>query len=246
VLKTLAEMIRSAGEAVSIDKVMADVGALLDRSVASEAYHMPAPRMEYGAPEKIDLSQIDFDLLREKFSGNHKRTKVEQLKAAIGKKLEEMVRLNRERMDYLEKFQEMIAEYNSGSKNVERFFDELLAFTKKLSEEEKRSVAEGLSEEELAVYDILMRPHPEMTPAEENRVKSVARELLVKLKAEKLVLDWRRRQQTRADVLVTVQEMLDELPRAYTTDLYQEKCQRVYQHVFDAYAEAGESVYTAA
>jgi type I restriction enzyme, R subunit len=122
---------------VTIDEVMADVEALLDRSVATEAYVMPGPgdRTGYEEHEKIDLSQIDFELLRQKFS-RHKRTKVEQLKAAVGKKLEEMVRLNPERIDFLEKFQEMIAEYNAGSKNVEMIFDELLAFTKKLSEEE--------------------------------------------------------------------------------------------------------------
>lgn len=45
----------------------------------------------------------------------------------MGKKLEEMVRLNRTRMDSLERFQRMIAEYNAGSSNVELFFDELLA-----------------------------------------------------------------------------------------------------------------------
>jgi type I restriction enzyme R subunit len=200
-------------------------------------------KAEYGGSGRIDLSQIDFDLLREKFGGNHKRTQVERLKAVIGRKLEEMVALNRTRTDYLEKFLEMIEEYNSGSKNVELFFDELLAFTKKLSEEEQRAVAENLSEEELAVYDLLMRPHPDLNDAEVKQVKAVAHELLVTLKREKLVLDWRRRQQSRAAVLIAVQDVLDKLPRAYTTEMYSEKCQRVYQHIFDAYADASKSVY---
>lgn len=44
-------------------------------------------------------------------------------------------------------------------------------------------------------------------------------------------------------MLITVQDVLDKLPRAYTTELYNEKCQAVYQHVFDAYAGAGLSIY---
>ncbi len=36
-----------------------------------------------------------------------------------------MVRLNPTRVDYAEKLHEMIDRYNSGSKNIEEFFEEL-------------------------------------------------------------------------------------------------------------------------
>ena len=71
----------------------------------------------------------------------------------------------------------------------------------------------------------------------------VARELLGKLKREKLVLDWRKRQQARADVRLTIEELLDRLPARYTPPVYQEKCQAVYTHVYDAYYGGGQSVY---
>ncbi len=61
-------------------------------------------------------------------------------------------------MDYADKFQQMIAEYNAGSLNIERFFDELLKLAQSLTEEEKRGVAESLSEEELALFDLLTKP----------------------------------------------------------------------------------------
>jgi type I restriction enzyme, R subunit len=239
----LADMVRAASAPVSVAEVMGEVERLLDRSITAEPFVIRPKKSPYGVADRIDLSQIDFELLREKFAGNHKRTQVERLKAAIGQKLEAMVALNRTRTDYLETFLEMIEEYNAGSKNVEIFFDELLAFTKKLSAEEQRALAENLSEEELAVFDLLMRPHPELSDAEVKEVKTVARELLETLKREKLVLDWRRRQQSRAAVLIAVQDVLDKLPRAFTTEMYNEKCQRVYQHVFDAYADARTSVY---
>jgi type I restriction enzyme R subunit len=69
--------------------------------------------------------------------------------------------------------------------------------------------------------------------------------LLAKLKSEKLVLDWKKRQATRAAVRYTIETMLDKLPRTYTPELYQKKCDVVYQHVFDAYAGQGNSLYVA-
>ena len=148
-------------------------------------------------------------------------------------------------MNFLEEFQRMIDEYNSGAANIETFFARLMAFTQKLSEEDKRAISEELTEEELTIFDLLTRPDPVLTKAEERDVKKVAKELLEKLKSEKLVLDWKKRQATRAAVRYTIETVLDELPRTYTPELYQTKCNAVYQHVFDSYAGQGGSLYAA-
>ena len=137
----------------------------------------------------------------------------------------------------------MIEDYNTGSKNIEEFFSELRAFVKELDDEDKRSVREGLSEEELALFDILTKPEMELTEKDKAEIKKVARSLLERLKHEKLVLDWRKRQQARADVKLTIETILDELPRIYTPDLWHRKCDMVYQHVFDSYADAGHGIY---
>lgn len=76
-------------------------------------------------------------------------------------------------------------------------------------------------------------------------MKKVAKELLQKLKREKLVLDWKKRQATRAAVRLTINTVLDELPRTYTPELYQTKCNVVYQHVFDSYSGMGGGLYAA-
>jgi len=155
-----------------------------------------------------------------------------------------MVKLNRSRLNFLEKLQRMIDEYNSGAINVEMFFDKLLAFAKELREEEKRGISENLTEEELAIFDLLYKP--DLTAKEKKQVKLVAKRVLTVLKKEKLVLDWRKRQQTRADVVLTIQNILDEgLPRNYTPEVYQQKCDTVYQHIYDAYYGMGGSVYAA-
>jgi type I restriction enzyme, R subunit len=80
-------------------------------------------------------------------------------------------------------------------------------------------------------------------PAEEREVKKIAKEVLQKLKSEKLVLDWKKRQATRAAVLYTIETVLDELPRTYTPEIYQAKCNVVYQHVFDSYSGLGKNLY---
>lgn len=85
------------------------------------------------------------------------------------------------------------------------------------------------------------------SPAARAKVKALARDLLSTLKAGKLVLDWRKRQQARAEVRVTIEKLLDQgLPRVYTPELFEQKTSAVFQHVYDAYYGAGRSLYAAA
>jgi type I restriction enzyme, R subunit len=77
------------------------------------------------------------------------------------------------------------------------------------------------------VSDLLTKPEIKLTKAEEQQVKKVAEDLLETLKRGRLVLDWKKRQTTRAAVLVTIEAVLDQLPRVYTPELYEQKCQSV-------------------
>ena len=91
----------------------------------------------------------------------------------------------------------------------------------------------------------MTKPDPTLTKAQEAEVKKVARELLEILKAEKLVLDWRSRQQSRAAVRQSIAIELDRLPEVYTPEIFETKSDRTYRHVYDAYWGPGESVYGA-
>lgn len=151
--------------------------------------------------------------------------------------------MNPLRLKFAEKFQKLIDEYNEGAKRVEEFFEELINFAKKLNEEERRAIGEQLSEEELAIYDLLFKP--DLKRKEKEKITQIAKDLLLKLKSEKkLVLDWRKKQQTRADVLVTIKNILyEELPEGYDTQLYQQKCELIYRHIYDSYFGEGKSLY---
>ncbi len=137
------------------------------------------------------MSEIDFEALQAKFAQGHKRTEGEKLKRLIEGKLAQMPEVNVSRTDLAEKFQRLIDEYNAGSQNGEAFFQKLKDFARALTAEEQRAVAEGMTEEELALFDILTKSEPKLTKAEEAEVSRVYKDLLATLKREKLVLDWR-------------------------------------------------------
>lgn len=140
----------------------------------------------------------------------------------------------------------MIEDYNAWSRNVELFFNDLLTFAQDLEVEDQRAIAENLTEEELAIFDLLTKPEVNLTKEEEKEVKQVARVLLENLKREKLVLDWRKRQQSRAVVQLVIAETLDQLPQSYSAEIYEQKCDRVYQHIYDSYQARGKNIYTVA
>jgi type I restriction enzyme R subunit len=242
-LGVIAEKIRSLMPPVDISDVMKSVSDLLDRSIATDGYIIRAAKEE---PQYLDLSKIDFDALRKHFVKSRKRMEIERLRSSIEAKLARMVGLNKSRLDFQEKFERLIDEYNAGSRNAEEIYEELLEFVKQLNVEERRHIVEQLTEEELALFDILMKPRLEMTRKEELEVKKVATEMLQKLKDEMIVLDWRQRQQSRAAVRLCIEETLDRLPGAFTPDIYNAKCESIYQHVFDSYYGPGQSVYAIA
>jgi type I restriction enzyme, R subunit len=229
-----------------VSKIMEEVEDLLDENITAKGYVIREPVVPYGKKKVVDLSEIDFKALKKEFAKERRRMEIEKLRGAINSALEKMVRLNKTRVDYLEKFQQMIDEYNQGAANLEEFFERLLRFVNELREEEKRGVSEGLSEEELAVFDLITKPEMKLTKKEEGQVKSIARELLETLKREKLVLDWRKTQAARAAVRVAVEDKLDELPELFTREIYTQKCNAVYQHIFESYYGEGRSVYAAA
>lgn len=238
-LATIAEAIRAklSPNPPDISKVLGGINTLLDESITGHA-------IRDQGPPALDLSKINFEVLAGRFEqSKHKNTDLEVLKAAIRAKLEKMVQLNRTRADFSEKFEELIESYNAGSRTIEALYQELLDLSNSLNVEEQRHVRENMTEEELVIFDILTRPSPELGAVERTEVKKVARELLARLKAL-LVLNWRQKSTARSQLKLTIEDTLDSgLPRAYTPELYQQKCSAVFEHVFESYPERNVGVY---
>ena len=239
----VARILALQGKA-DIDRVAAAINQVLDQSVAARRYVITAPLDD--EDRRIDLSKLDFEALKKEFAEGYKHTAIERLRGALNSRLQKMVRLNRSRMNYLERFQQMIDENNAAAHDTDVLFEELLAFSRQLDAEEQRAIGENLSEEELAVFDLLTQPDHSLTGEEEQRVKEIAHDLLVALKNEKLVLDWRKRQQARAAVRLAIEETLDRLPDSYSKDDYDGRCEAVYLHIYESYFGSGRSVYAQA
>ena len=220
-----------------ITEIMGGIGKLLDASITGvDMPAKPAPVM--------DLSKIDFEALRSRFKeSKHKNTDLEVLKAAIRAQLEKLIRLNKTRADFAEKFEELIESYNQGSQCIEGLFEELLKLSRNLNQEQERHVRENMTEEELVIFDILTRPAPELSADERAEVKKVARELLNKMKLL-LVLNWRQKSTALSQLKLTIEDVLDTgLPRNYTTELYRQKCSALFEHVYESYPERDAGVY---
>ncbi|CAN5783320.1 type I restriction endonuclease subunit R [soil metagenome] len=238
-LGVIADEIRlrtGGSKPADISAVLAKVNELLDESIAADGFNIPTGS---GGHAVIDLTKIDFEKLATRFKQSKKKNiDLEQLKAAIRTQLDKLIRLNKTRADYLAKFEELIESYNSGSRTIQQLFDELLEFTRGLNEEEQRHVREHITEDELTVFDLLTRPGPELSAEERDEVKKVARQLLQRVK-QALVINWRQKAQARAQVRLAIEDELDDgLPRAYSPELYQQKCSAVFEHVFESFARA--------
>jgi type I restriction enzyme, R subunit len=240
-LGIIADEIRlrtTGSQPADISAVMAKVNELLDESIAADGFNI---RADDEGRAIIDLAKIDFEKLAKRFKQSKKKNiDLEQLKAAIRAQLDKLIRLNKTRADYLTKFEELIESYNSGSRTIQELFEELLAFSRGLNEEEQRHVREQLSEAELTVFDLLTRPGPDLSDEEREEVKKVARLLLKRVK-QALVIDWRQKAQARAQVRLAIEDELDEgLPRVYTPELYQQKCSAIFEHVFESFAQSAQ------
>jgi type I restriction enzyme R subunit len=238
-IATLAAAIRAmlSPNPPDIAAILQQIGALLDDSITGVT-------VRDAGPPAMDLSKINFEALSERFrASKHKNTDLETLKAAVSAKLDQLVRLNRTRADFTAKFEELIESYNNGSRSIEQLFEELLKLSNNLDDEQERHVRENLSEEELVIFDILTRPAPELSTDERAEVKKVAKELLVRLK-QLLVLNWRQKAAARSALRLRIEDVLDQgLPRAYSPELYNQKCAAVFEHVYESYPERNAGVY---
>jgi type I restriction enzyme R subunit len=238
-IATLASAIRAKLSPIPPDiaTILKQIGELLDDSITGI-------QVREDGPPAIDLSKINFEALAQQFKeSKHKNTDLEALKAAIAAKLEKLVRLNRTRADFAEKFEALIESYNNGSRNIEQLFEELLTLSNSLEAEQERHVRENLTEEELVIFDILTRPAPELSTAEREEVKKVAKDLLARLK-QLLVLNWRQKSAARSTLKLAIEDTLDSgLPRAYTPEIYSHKCSALFEHVYESYPESNTGVY---
>jgi type I restriction enzyme R subunit len=247
VFQYLRGVIESIIDRRDIDAVSLRVGELLDESVVVDkpeefvAAHGKPSYQIVQTGRTWDLSKIDFEKLKEDFRhAAYKNIEIADLRTFIDTKIEQMLQQNMTRTDFAQKLQEIINTYNSGGSSNESYYDELMSLARKLRDEEERHIREGLTEDELELYDLLKKD--KMTGEEKKKVKLAAKSLLHRLLEEHpkvLVQDWHKDAQTKLIVRSTVEKVLDEnLPGSYDRLLFKEKCDSVLDMMLQ-YAGSG-------
>lgn len=233
------------GEA-DIDAVERRISELLDESIVVDPAHTVgdhAAAYEIRRKGRVwDLSKIDFDKLKQDFAeATYKHIEIADLRAFITQKLELMLKQNATRADFMQRFQAIIDRYNAGGASTENYFDDLMRFAQDLRQEDERHIREGLTEDELELFDLLKKEG--LTKDETQKVKLAAKSLLHRLLEEHpkvLVQDWFRDSHSTKVVRAAVEEVLDSnLPDSYDRVLFREKCDNVVELMVD-YASHGQ------
>jgi type I restriction enzyme R subunit len=236
VFQYLRGVVDSIIEQKDIDAVGLRIAELLDESLvvndANLAKQDVAKLRITQSGRTWDLSTLNFDKLQEEFQRTkYKNIEIADLRAYIQHKLNLLLQQNVTRVDFAQRLQAIIDAYNAGSSSADNYYEELLKFTRDLKEESERHIREGLSEDELELFDLLKKD--KMTKEETQRVRLAAKELLYSLRdatPRVLVQDWFKDTQSKRQVRSAVEEVLNtHLPDSYDRVLFTQKCDNVFE-----------------
>lgn len=217
--------------------LMVEINAIINDYVEIE----PQQPNAITGPPRFDISAIDFDLLRREFAKTRRKNLLmRDLDEAIRRQLDKMVFANPKRIDYYERYREIIQNYNGEQDRatIEKTFLDLMDLADRMSREEQRYAREGFaSDEELSLYDMLFRD--DLSKNDIKKLKTAASDLLRKIKTKISELDhWTDKQETRAVVDTLIRDVLWEtLPECYNNDDITEYREKVYEYVFTRYKE---------
>lgn len=189
---------------------------------------------------RFDISRIDFDLLRREFAKKREKNLImKDIQDLLQERIAQMLAINPSRINFYEKYQEIIHQYNEEQNRVsiEKTFEALMHLTEELSEEEKRYIREGFdNDEQLSMYDVLMKD--DLSKEDMKKLKKVAKDLLSKIKEILKTMDHPfDKQETKAAIVVTIRDMLwQELPESYPDESITYYRDAVYNFVSQRYS----------
>lgn len=236
-LKYLHDLFDNTVDDEKLEKAKEKMSSLLDQSVSSNDLGDNIPNYKIKGSKVIDLSKLDVEGLKKELkTAEYKSVEIENLREFIEKVLQQMINRNTTRISFSERYQSIINRYNAGSTENEDYYEQLLKLIEDLKKEDNRAYEEGLTEEELEIYDLLiMGKH--LTKAEEQKVKLAAKHLfntLMMKKAELMVVEWYKDEQTKALVRDTISAELDkDLPDSYDKESFNSKTNLLLNHFMD-------------
>lgn len=210
-------------------------------SIISEYVQVDTPEEGISPSRQFDISKIDFDLLGREFARAKKKNLIlKDLDDLIRERLDKMLFANPQRINYYERYQQIIEDYNSEQNRatIEKTFMDLMDLANSMDQEEQRYVREGFSsDEELSLYDLLFSEN--LSKQDIQKIKYVAVDLLAKVKAKIAELDhWTDKQETKAAVDNLIRDTLwAELPECYDEISISGYRQKIYEYVYTRYPD---------
>ena len=189
---------------------------------------------------RFDISGINFDLLRREFAKSKERNLImKDIQELLQERIAQMMAQNPARINFYEKYQEIIREYNQEQNraNIEQTFEELMQLSQQLTEEEKRYVREGFeNDEQLSIYDVLMKEN--LSKEDIKKLKKVAVDLLAKIKDLIETMDHPfDKRETKATIIITIRDTLwSDLPESYSDESINYYKDAVYNFVSQRYS----------
>ena len=223
----------------------ADISDLLKvlHRIVNQAIEADAPGEDQAQGLTVDLSTIDLEKLRDEFAKKvkHKATAIEDIRLLVERKLALLLAQNPGRMDFDIKYREIVAAYNldKDRATVEETFAKLMALSLGMDDEQRRAAREGLSERELAIFDLMQKST--LAATERERIKQSSREMLAELLRIIAPLDqWTEKEQTRAEVETAILDRVFMLPEPpYTADDKDVMAKMLYEHVWQQSMSGG-------
>lgn len=234
-LKYLHGLFNNSVNDDKLRKARLQMSQLLDNSVTSNNAEQQQDLVIHGT-KVIDLSKIDLNDLKKNIKkAPYKNVAIDDLKQYIDKILEQMINKNQNRIEFSQRYKNIIDRYNAGSSENEDYYEQLLALLEELQKEQERPNLMGLTEEELEIYDLLIKGR-KLTQSEEQKVKLAAKHLYNKIISQKdiLVVDWYKDEQPTLKVKNLIEESLDsDLPDSYNSDIFSAKANLVLSLFID-------------
>lgn len=232
----LEKMIKVAVRDDILDKAKIGLSRVLDFSVEVASIQETDGDYAIKPMRTLNLSEINTDEIRSTISNSpYKNIEIQEVRSFIVDKLEKLIKENKTRISFAERYKAIIDNYNAGNSSNENYYEDLIDFMDDMKAEDERHIREGLTEKELELYDLLKKD--KLTKQEEQAVKLSAKMLykaVTNADSGIRIIDWYKDEQPRQRIKAKIDEVLDTyLPDSYGRDIFLIKSNVVFNHIVE-------------
>lgn len=190
------------GKKISLPEMNSRINELLKQSIKSDGV------INLFSDIKEDFNLFDPKFLEEVANMKEKNLAVELLKKLIAEQVSVYRRTNVVKSEkFSEIMQRSLNAYLNGMLTNEEVIDEMLKLAKQIAAAQKEGDQLGLTADELAFYDALIKPQAIKDFYENDELIAITKELADTLRKNKTI-DWQKRESARAKMRMLIKKLL--------------------------------------